>query len=258
VSRLVAVFGIKWEPQWLVDDLMENLAPHVDDFAIVDCRDRTHEFWIHEHEYRLLQRKALEEKGAEWAFVTSPDERVTPDFSDHVRPLIDAWEAQDRIRRNGRVRRGHLPPIGVFPLLEMWTPTQARVDGIWGRKTRPRLYRLLPGQTYQDKRLQSVPHPVDRAYPRVTLPTPLIHLKNIEPENREARARAYEVCDPEYRLLPRSGGQFRRLDGDHGNRFEQQGYHYLADEEGVELAEAPAFHPPYTRPYYFRPDWSKA
>jgi hypothetical protein len=195
VSRLIAVFGIKYEPQWLVDDLMENLAPHVDGFAIVDCRDRTDEFWIHEGEYRKLQRKALEDAGADWALVTSPDERWAPDFSKHVRPMInnaDRWAHR------------RTPPVLVFPLLEMWTPTHARVDGIWGRKTRARVYKLLPNQTYQDRRLQTSPVPIDRRYPRRRMNTPLIHLKMIEPENRPARAEAYAVCDPQHELIPRN------------------------------------------------------
>lgn len=240
-SRLFISYGVKYEPQWLVDDMQENLH-YADCFAEVDCRARETEFWIHEGEYRRLQRKALLEAGirrGDWVLVTSPDERWDDSGEQTIRELMDKQEKA----------------VYVFPLREMWNPTQYRVDGIWGRKTRPRLYPFEENQIFSDRRLQSIPVPVYPRYPRRFVPElNLYHLKTIEPESRKNRALAYEVCDPRYKL--QSGRSHKSIDPE--GRFAAEGYHYLYNEDGLETEEIPegkGFSPAYDRPYIFKPNF---
>lgn len=236
-TRLVAVFGIKYEPQWLVDELIENLKGWVDDFAIVDCRYRKDELWIHEGQYRVLQREAYMALDADWVLVTSPDERFEDRAGDIIRPLIDG--KKDRI-------------IYEFPLREMFTPTKYRTDGIWGRKTRPRLFPVLPGQTFTNRSIQSSPTPNDGSYTKQLLDVNLYHLKMIEPENRDMRAIVYEKLDPNYRLQNPNAARWKRLDPE--GKFRKDGYHYLAKTEGMELELIPKgreFSPAYTKKYIF-------
>lgn len=242
--------GWKWEPDWLVQDFVTNVEPWVDEVVIVDDRANKTEFWGHEGKYRLKQRKLLEKAGADWAAISSPDERWENGAAETIRPLIE--------------KLGKTKSLIGFPLCELWRATpesqiQIRTDGIWGRKRRTRMYPLLPGQRYTTRKLQTSPTPIEGGYRKIPTDVRLYHLKMIEPENRLARADAYQAMDPDHQLISRRAPQFQTLDGDHGNRFRAQGYKYLADEKGIELTDIPAdrgFTPPYTQPYYFEPDWS--
>lgn len=242
MTRLVAVFGIKYEPAWLVRDLKENLAPWVDDFAVVDCRSRRDELWIHEGRYRKLQRGAAIEAKADWVLVTSPDERWEDGAGDIIRPLIDGHK--DKVIFN-------------FPLREMWTPTAYRTDKLWGRKRRARLFPLLPNQRTSRSRIQAGPAPIgDGTYARETLDANIYHLKMIEPENRVMRAEVFEALDPDYHFQSRDPSRLtaRRKELDPEGVLIEHGYHYLHNEDGLELEEIPegrGFSPPYDRPYIF-------
>lgn len=258
--KLVAVAGLRWEPEWLLADMAVNLEPFVEGVAVVDCRPpgaaplvgysavvrhpmAPADPWLHEGDYRVLQRAALEEAGATHALVTSPDER---------------WDFTARQIRQACGELGRAKFVLQFPLRELWTATQYRADGIWGRKTRRRVFPLLAGQTMTRRRLQSSPVPIDAGYRTVPLPDVLLwHLKMIEPGNRVTRAAAYEKADPGYKLIPRRAERFARLDADHGGRFGRLGYHYLADEEGIELREIPPGHgyAPAYRPFTLDVPW---
>jgi hypothetical protein len=213
--KLVALFGWKYEPEWMVEELKENLAPFVDDFCILDDRNRTHELWRHEGEYRKILRKMAFEKKADWVLITSPDER----FDDNAKDIIP------------KLLNTHKPIVYTFPLREMYTPDSYRVDGIWGRKVRPRLYRLKHGQQLANKRIQS------RSYPnglrKVHVDVNIYHLKHIEPENRVMRAEVFKQTDPD-------------------NKFQRIGYDYLADETGIEMQKINVpYSPFYTKKYIF-------
>lgn len=218
--RIVVMHGIKYEPQWLVDDLHENLS-WVDDFAVVDCRSRTDELWIDERDLYARQRKKAEQLGADWVLVTAPDERWDIGAEQEIRKAIEG--PRDRSYR--------------FPVLELHEPTKYRVDGDWGRRTQSRLFPLIPDAIYDNKLLHNsiIPkHP--RLKPKL-LSSPCYHLKHIEPENRWVRRKVFETLDPQ-------------------NKFQRIGYEYLDDEANMELRDIPqglGFAPPYTRKYIFAP-----
>lgn len=201
--KVVATFGIKYEPDWLVHELMKNLS-WVDDFAIVDCRKRK-ELWIHEGEYRRLQRKEARAKGADWILTTSPDERWEKDAWQKIAPLIDGHK--DRV-------------IFQFMLREMYTPDTYRTDGIWGQKLRPRLYPMLPGQKILNRRIQCPSYPQNSDYHIEDVDVNIYHLKMIEVENRRKRAEMFNLLDPT-------------------RKYQGVGYDYLMDEEAAEFEKIP-------------------
>jgi hypothetical protein len=160
---IVAGFAFRYEPDWMVDQLKENLA-WVDGFAVFDGRQA-----IEPWEKRTGRNEAIwstaREMGATWILHTAPDERWEPDAATKI---ADALASHPR----GRF---------AFPLREMWTPTAYRSDGAWGKKYRVRVSRLDdPGRAtfYVDSNIY--------------------HLKMIEPENRAERQRvhtAYNTWD---------------------------------------------------------------
>ena len=237
--KLFAVAGWKYEPEWLVDKMKENMS-FFDEICIVDTRNRK-EFWIDEGYYRKLQRKELQKKGikpGDWVFVTSPDERLETGAESEIKSFMAQY----------------VDKIGSFPLKEMWTPTAFRVDGIWNNKTRPRLYQYRPGQIFSSKRIQQAPVPVLPKCERLPMKSRIYHLKNIEPENRINRAEAYKKMDPEYRYMNRRNPSLRLIDPD--RKLLNMGYDYLYNEEGMVLRtieKGREFTPPYNKKYFFTP-----
>ena len=233
--RIIATLGWKYEPSWLIDDLMENLKGWVDDFAIIDCRDRTHELWINEYEYRLKQRAAAEKLNADWVLVTSADERFEKGAGEKIRALT---------------KEKH-KTIYKFRLREMFEPDKYRIDGIWGRKNHARLYPLYEGQVYQNKKLHTSPVP-KCSYPRISTNVNIYHLKMIEPENRLERARVFKQLDPSNRLQRQNSKRIERIDTTRVVR--KLGYDYLSNTDGMVLEKIPKgreFNPPYTKKYEF-------
>lgn len=238
--RIFAVAGWRYEPEWLVDELRENLA-WVDELVIVDDRARTGELWVHEGRYRIMQREALVAAGVrpwDWVLVTSPDERWGALAGPVMRRLI----AQRRHR------------IFEFPLREMFTRHHYRVDGIWGAKWRPRLFPFLPGQQFTTKKIQTPPTPTGRQYRRVRVPrVPIYHLEQVAPASRAERAIVYEALSPGSRERCAVSPYWRRHDPT-GRYIRRYGYAYLADTRDMRLAPVPRgdLLPPIVRPYIFR------
>lgn len=218
MSKLVAALGWKYEPKWLIDELKRNLH-WVDDFAILDCRDRD-ELWIHEGDYRIALRKMAFEKGADWLLITSADERWENNAGEKIRPLID--NNKDKV-------------IYEFMLRELYTPDEYRVDGIWGEKLRRRLYPLYYDQTMIYKPIQCTAVPVDPDYEIKFVDLNIYHLKHIEPENRQLRVDVFKKLDPD-------------------NKFQGIGYDYLNDDLNSQFEKIPpgrGYSPPY-RKYIFK------
>lgn len=238
--RIFAVGGWRYEPEWLVDEFRKNLA-WVDELVIVDDRSRTNELWVHEGEYRKMQRRALLDAGIrswDWVLVTSPDERWSTRAEGAMRRLI------------ARPRRR----IYEFPLREMFAPNRYRVDGMWGNKWRPRLFPFLPGQKFTEQKIQTPPSPVEGGYERVRVPrVPVYHLENIAPASRAERAIVYEALSPgSQERAARS--RFWRQHDPSGRYIRSYGYAYLADTRGMRLAPVPQgdLYPAAKRPYVFR------
>lgn len=225
--HITATWKRRDEPQSLIDDLRANLAPWVDDFVEMET-DRDAPGWPHEGRVLREQRRLLRERGARWVLFIDPDERIEDRAVGVVRQACSATRDLDTV-------------FG-FPLREMWTPTQWRSDGTWGNKRpRHRLFHLNRGQTFRDKPIHCGVAPVVLRRRRVILEVAMYHLKNIEPENRVARAEAYLAADPEWRHQ-------RPERPDRG-----QDWSWLHDETDLELSEIEAgrgFTPPYVAGSY--------
>lgn len=229
--KIIATYKRRDEPDGLIADLRANLSPWVD--AFVELQTTRTGPWPHEGQALERQRQLVRrEHGETWALFIDPDERIEDGAVNVVR------EAIARAAERGAGRQTQFQ----FPLREMWTPTQWRKDGDWGRKKpRTRLYHLHPGQRFRDKPIHCGVVPIGPSGNRVTLPVAMYHLKNIEPANRTARAQAYLDADPLFEHQRREG----------------RDWSWLYSEEYIELAEiepgrefSPAYAP---GSYLFRP-----
>lgn len=217
-NKLVALFGIKYEPEWMVDELIKNLEGWVDDFAIFDSRDRD-ELWIHEGEYRKILRAKAYAMNADWVLITSPDERWEENAGDLIRPHVDGYRSKK---------------ILEFNLRELYTPTSYRVDGIWGEKVRRRMFPLLPNQKFVYKSIQCPSFPQGADYRIVPVNANIYHTKMIDPDNRKLRADVFNKLDPTM-------------------KHQSVGYDYLNDEEGLvlkDIEDGRGYQPAY-RPFKF-------
>lgn len=219
--KIIATCGIKYEPEWLLDDWKENLS-WVDGFAIADCRSRVNELWIDETDLYTWERQIAGEMGADWVLVISPDERLDRNAERIIRRAVE----------------GPRNITYTFKVRELFTPTHYRVDGRWDHGIQKRLYAYDPEHEIKKKKLHTSPVP-PAAYDRtVMLGCDLYHLKHIEPENRVARAKVFSKLDP-------------RMDDTILDNYEE-----IADDTGMKLKEISKnkpYYPPYTRPYHYRP-----
>jgi len=225
-QRLVAVFGRRWEPDWLVEEFIANISPIVDDFHVIDNR-RQRGPWQHEAAYRRIQRRHARRMRGDWFLLSSPDERFEDRAAEVIRDAID---------------RGPFAPRAVR-ICEMWTMTQYRVDGQF--RYRPR-FRLFPvADMFGDVRMSRIHSRIinqdarKRRKRHPHLDVRIYHLKNSVPENRARRV-------PMMKALDRDVGRRRRASWDD-----------FLDETGIELEDVPpgrAFTPPYTRPYIWTPE----
>lgn len=216
-NKLIVLYGRKYEPDFLVEDMKKNLS-WVDDFAEIDCRERD-ELWIHEGDYRIMAREKAREMGADWCLWTSPDERWEKDAGKKIRPMIDN-NFEDKIYE--------------FSLKELFHPLWYRCDGVWNEKWRQRLFPLKDDQLmrYQPIQVGGVPH---GNYEVIRLDVNIYHLKMIEPQNRKNRVKVFKKLDPT-------------------GIYQTQGYDYLDDERDAVLARIPEdrmYTPAYTKPYKF-------
>ena len=196
---IAAAMAARYEPSWLVDQAVSSLS-WCDE--VVVYRDPSTEPWTEARARNAAVLDAARATGAEWVFFTAPDERLESGAAALVRAHLAT--AAEGTRYALRLR-------------ELWTPDAYRVDGVWGAKTRVRIYRL--------------DEPKART---ILLPLNLYHLKMIDPANRTERVRVFE--------------RYNTWDN------ATQGFSYLTDERGLELETIPeghGYHPPY-RPYTFR------
>jgi Glycosyl transferase family 2 len=229
--RMLALLAARDEmeqlPAWL-----RNIAPHVDGIVALDdgSRDGTGD-WL------SSQPEVLE-------VVRNPVGRPAWDEIANHRALVEAagrhdadWvvcvDADERVERNFRSRaerviaRGRLLGLSAYHvrLRELWDRADHyRVDGLWGRKSVARLFRLRTDHEFDERPLHSQKTPRQgRIGPYLPLADlELYHLAMLTPERREARRRKYELADPDARWQP------------------DLGYAYLTDERGVRLRRVPA------------------
>lgn len=249
---LVVTWTVRNEPQWLVDQLVENvrgMAMLTGGFRAVEVDNRSQRGgWGHEGEMRQRQRaqivgEVLRPRGLTraWVLQLDPDERLEKNAAGELHAALRRFETE---RQAGELHRCTIS----FPLREMWTPTAYRIDNGWAtKKPRARLFclDLNARQSFGTKPIHQgiMPRgcgccPQDAPRWRVRLPVNLYHLKNIEPLNRVARAAAYLSADPTFAHQAREG----------------KDWSWLYDEDGLELETIPpgqGFSPAYDRPYEF-------
>lgn len=182
---IVAGYAHRYEPDWMIDQLRENLS-WVDGFAVHDDRENPTVWSVAKDRNRMVFSEAVR-MGADWVLFTAPDERWAPNTETVVRTAVDMPTS----------RRF------AFPLRELWTPTEYRVDGVWGHKRRTRLTR--PGRP--------------TTTPPIVLPANIYHLKMIEPANRRLRVDVFK--------------EHNSWDN------KTKGFDYLNDETGLELESIP-------------------
>lgn len=211
-------------PGWLA-----NIAPAVDGIVALDdgSTDATASLLrAHPKVIELLQKppggtwdergnqvalvKAGRRHGASWLFAVDADERIERRLAGDLPRLLEEAEARQ---------------VEAFSLQlrELWNDRQHyRVDGIWKGKARFRLFRN------RDHHNRFDPRPLHRHWMPLEiagnlakvgahLAHNLYHLRMIWPEDRAARRQRYLQLDPD-------------------SRYQPQGYDYLVDETGMELA----------------------
>ncbi|MGI8805081.1 MAG: glycosyltransferase family 2 protein [Thermoleophilaceae bacterium] len=224
--RLIALIAARNELRFL-PGCLANLAPHVDGIVALDdgSTDGTAEClaahpkvlevlrtppdraaWDEVGNYRELVHAGLRH-GAEWFLVLDADERLERGF---------------RARAERVIRRGERRGMSGFALrlCDVWdSPKHFRADGVWGRKSVPRLFRARADHEFDTRPLHGSKAPLQarrgEIWPRCDLI--IYHLRMLRPEDRLARRRRYETLDPEARFQPLTG------------------YAYLTDETGLRL-----------------------
>lgn len=222
--RVLALLPFRDEMRFL-PGLFENLAGQVDGIVALDdqSRDGSREFVEaqplvveclavepgaqDELEDCVNHRRLTEaawEHGADWLLGIDADERLEAGFRARAEAEIDSAEAAGA------------SALWIW-LRELWAaPDQMRVDGVWGGKRKPCLFRSDRGHRFDDRRLHSVwaSWPPEVEYPQADLR--IYHLRMIEAADRAARAERYRRLDP--------------------NRdWQEIGYDYLTDDRGIEL-----------------------
>lgn len=231
MTRLIALLQARDE-QRFIPGWLENVAPVVDGIVALDdgSQDATaemlssHPKLLHlirnppgqawnERANQMALLKEGRRQGADWFLCVDADERLEIAFAADVAPLLE--DARER-------------GIEAFTLRfrELWNDRHHyRADGIWGRKARHRLFRNDPRHTRFD------PRPLHRHWMPLEIVTRLAsvgaalqhnlyHLRMVRPQDRAARRQRYLTLDPE-------------------NRYQPEGYDYLVDETGIELARIP-------------------
>ncbi len=157
--------------------------------------------------------KAGRRHGTNWFLCVDADERLEQRFTTDIGRVLEDAE-----------RRGI--EAYTLRLRELWNDRHHyRQDGIWGRKARYRLFRNDPRHVKFDPRaLHRYWMPLEIVARLATvgagLPYNLYHLRMVRHEDRLGRHQRYRALDPD-------------------NRFQPEGYDYLVDETGMELASIP-------------------
>jgi hypothetical protein len=205
----LAVFSFRYDAH-LVPALIENIESMTDGWIAYD--DTTGDgVFSNEVQRRAALLTAARDAGARWALAIDPDERFESRLAAEI----------------GRLTKPRGAIAYTFPVRELYSPDQYRVDGIWNGKRQARLLSLTSGVIRPPGELHtswasfiSTPQLRETDFN-------LYHLKMITTERRKARAALYNHLDPE-------------------RRMQAMGYDYLADDNGVQLKRIAAgrgYHP---------------
>jgi glycosyltransferase involved in cell wall biosynthesis len=199
--RVVALFSYRYDAH-LVPDLLANIGPAIHGWAAWDDRAATDQLSSEPARRRLLLQ-AARGMGADWILAADPDERY-----------------EDRLAAQMPRLTGGAPTVWTFDCREMFTPSDYRTDGIWGGRTRARLFPLTADAMVPDDALhgQWLTWPTQMPHRHADLN--FYHLRMAHPARRALRRKLYAATDPE-------------------RRFQLVGYDYLDDERGMVLEAIP-------------------
>lgn len=196
---VVAVISYKFDADHLVD-LQENISG-LADTCIIQF-DEHGELLRNEGRYREAMVRRAEAAGADYILSIDPDERLEKRAARRMRKLL----------------RKHLGErvLFEFHVRELYTPTEYRVDGVWGRKSRILIFPAFADNEYSSGKLHTLHQPINDGYRAIHTGLNLYHLKHISAELRKNRRDTYTALDPE-------------------SKFNAAGYDYLDDESGMVL-----------------------
>lgn len=226
--RLLAVASFRNETRFL-QGFLKNVSEQVDGIVALDDGSTDNTFailnsnpavldiiripsdralWDEPGNYQKLVQKAIE-YGAEWILSVDADERLEHGF---------------RVRAERLIRLGNQIGLSAYrlKLRELWeTPNQYRIDGIWGRKFIPRLFRSHPNNRFEDRALHASKAPLQSKILGRYIKADLIiyHLRMINAADRVQRQKRYKELDPNAEFQPHFG------------------YDYLTDETALKLSK---------------------
>jgi hypothetical protein len=206
---VLAVFSFRYDAH-LVPGLLANIEPMVDGWISYDDRGSDVDF-SDEPARRQALLQAARQAGADWILAPDPDER----FEKGLALAMPSLTCTDG------------PVAFTFAFRELYAPDRYRTDGIWGRKSQTRLFRLPATLAPSPRPLHSAWHELVPGAEIRESGFNVYHLKMITAERRRARAALYNRLDPD-------------------RQCQSMGYDYLADDEGAVFAEIPAgreYHP---------------
>lgn len=228
---LVCMLQIRNERHY-VHDYLENVAPHVDGIVVLDdassdgtgdllaahpkvlevlrIEPREPHRWDEARSRRLLV-DAAGRHGARWIIAVDADERLECEFRKRADLVLQRAEADGVQALRVTIR-------------ELWgAPDHYRADGIWGRKSHPKLFRFRVDHEHSEMALHGPWAPLNSQRPGggfADSELVLYHQRMIHAGDREGRRRRYERLDPD-------------------RRFQAIGYEYLTDVSGLERRPLP-------------------
>jgi hypothetical protein len=224
--RILALVAVRDSMRFL-PGLVANVAPHVDGIVALDdgsgdgsagfLRERPEVLellrvpsdrpvWDEMGNHRALVAAAVRH-GADWAVCVDADERLERRFRKRAERVI------------GLARLTTHAAFSVY-MRELWDrPDQYRVDGIWGRKTRARLFKVRADHEFDTRSLHGIKAPL-QAHPFRLADLVIYHLGMLTAADRAARRAWYEQADPD-------------------RRWQAIGYDHLTDESGLRLRRIP-------------------
>jgi glycosyltransferase involved in cell wall biosynthesis len=229
--RLLALIAVRNEMRYL-PGFLANVSPHVDGIIALDDGSTDESARCLASHPKVIELLSVPADRPEWDEVGNHRALIAASLR-HGADWVLSVDADDRLEREFRsrcervIRKGE--PLGdsayAGPLRELWGSRHTyRVDGIWGRKKRARLFQARPDHEFDTQPLHAVKAPLQARrngeFPFADLV--IYHLKMIRSEDRWARRRRYELADPEARY-----------------QMPGVGYAYLTDEQGLRLARVP-------------------
>lgn len=220
--RILCVMQLHNEARYL-EGCLAHLRGHVDGVVALDdgstdgtgalleqdslVLDRMTLPVCHPHVWDELRNKQVlleraRDLGADWVLVCDADERFETAFLESLRHIARALPS--------------IPPAAVvMSVKELWnSPTQYRIDGVWGTKRQARFF-SLPADIRFDRNQALHGSWLPDAYVEqarmIRMFHHLYHLKSIRHEDRVRRRDLYKRLDPD-------------------RRYQSIGYDYLAEE----------------------------